>query len=180
VRRWHDRDGVLWLHSVLPEPRHLAIVGGPARKELIPDGPHRGRSYVGGDPNGFEHLVLPASRPKPANAWYRLGKPTLLGPEFGIRPHWGRVEIEPAEPDETYLFVNTVVIDEAESRTPPDIRWQNTEGRIAVTISLGQSRAELVLSDAGSIGGELRLDAPERLRWVLPDDIMDDDALPLR
>jgi hypothetical protein len=180
VLRWHDRDGVLWLHSVLPEPRHLAIVGGPARKELIPDGPHRGRSYVGGDPNGFEHLVLPASRPKPANAWYRLGKPTLLGPEFGIRPHWGRVEIEPAEPDETYLFVNTVVIDEAESRTPPDIRWQNTEGRIAVTISLGQSRAELVLSDAGSIGGELRLDAPERLRWVLPDDIMDDDALPLR
>ena len=72
--------------------RRVAVVGGPARRLLIPDGRHKDRLYVGSDPEAFERLIVPSARPKPANAWYRLGKPTLLGPQFGVRPHWGRVD----------------------------------------------------------------------------------------
>jgi len=178
--RWQDREGVLWLRSVLPEPRRLAIVGGPARRLLIPEGTHKGRTYVGSDPGGFEHLVVPSGRPKPANAWYRLGNPTLLGPQFGVRPHWGRVEVEPTEPSGTHLFVNALVIDQAGSSDPPVIRLQRGDERTTLLISLDDHGAELAFPNANDIGGELRIDGPAADRWPLPRDVATDRPLPLR
>ena len=86
---WADRDGALWMCSPLPAPKVVKVVGGPARKLLLTEGTYAGRAYVGGDADSFERLIIPAERHGARNAWYRLGQPTLLGPEFGRTPHWG-------------------------------------------------------------------------------------------
>lgn len=177
---WTDRDGTLWLGSVLPKPRSLAIVGGPARKQIITEGPHEGRTYVGGDPDGFEHLILPSGRPNPANAWYRLGKPMLLGPQFGVRPHWGRVEIEPTGREERYVFVNTLVIGTGRASTSPNVSLVESDDQVTVLISLATERARLVLPKSGPPGGELQVQTPESLRWSFPSSIVPDEALPVR
>jgi hypothetical protein len=176
---WRDVDGALWLQSLLPRPRRLAIVGGPARKLVIAEGPHKGQTYVGGDPDSFERLILPSGRPNAANAWYRLGKPTLLGPQFGIRPHWGRVEIEPASRDERHLFVTSMVIDKAEGTGAPDISVQETEQQITILLSLGPERGRIVLPTSEAIGGELRVETPEPRCWGFPSSVGSDEPLPV-
>lgn len=178
--RWQDQDGVLWLRSVLPEPRQLAIVGGPAHRLPIPEGTYKGRTYVGSDPESFEHLIVPSGRPKPGNAWYRLGKPTLLGRQFGVRPHWGRVEVEPRELGERYLFINALVTAEPGSSAPPSVTVRNSDGPLALFISFEDHQAEVILPESENTGGELRTQAPTGLRWVFPSAVEADEPLSLR
>ncbi len=178
--RWQDRDGSLRLWSLFPKSRRTAIVGGPARKLLIPEGVHKGRTYIGSGPDGFEHLILPSTRPRSANAWYRLGIPTLLGPQFGIRPHWGRIEIEPKTRGDRYLFVNTLVIDKTAPPAEPDINLKQNDGDIEILISLGDYRGRISIPDSETTGGALHIERPNTLRWVFPSNVTADQPLPVR
>ncbi|MFQ5807759.1 MAG: hypothetical protein ACE5I3_15035, partial [Phycisphaerae bacterium] len=177
---WCDRDGSLWLKSLLPKRRRLAIVGGPARKLVISEGAHKGRTYAGGAADSFERLILPSGRPNAANAWYRLGTPTLLGPQFGIRPHWGRVEVEPLGREEHYLFATSMVIDKAQAPEAPDIGVQQVDGQINLLISVNTERARIILPTSEAIGGELRVESPEPRHWVFPSSVASDEPLPTR
>jgi hypothetical protein len=178
--RWQERDGALWLGCLLPEVRRTAIVGGPARRLRIPDGPHKGRTYCGGDSDGYERLVRPSSRPRPANAWYRLGRPTLLGPQFGARPHWGRVEVEPVSADQYHLFVNALVIDRAESATVPDVRLAGNDGSISIALSVDGRRGRLIVPSGLTLGGEVHCDEPASWQWDLPADVQRDADLQVK
>jgi hypothetical protein len=177
---WRERDGALWLQSLRPAPRKLAIVGGPARRLTIAEGPHKGKTYVGGDPDSFERLILPSGRPKAANAWYRLGRPTLLGEQFGVRPHWGRVEIEPAEGGRRHLFATAMVIDQPEAVGPPEIRAEEADAQLMIHVSLGGKQTRVVVPGADAIGGELQVEDGEPRRWTFPSSVAADEPLPVR
>ncbi len=178
---WEEGDGAAWMRPLLPAPRRLAVVGGPARVLRIASGPHAGREYVGGDPDGFERLVIPSSRPRARNAWFRLGSPTLLGPDFGVMPHWGRVEIEPHEGADRHLFVNVLMVGPAgrEELRSAEIE-PGQDGGTVLRLVLGGWEAEVLLAAPESFGGVVRLAAPVPVRWDLPVKVEADPPLAVR
>ena len=165
---WTQRDGALWLTSPLPAARRLAVVGGPATKRRVSQGSRADIQYVGGDTDSFERLVVPSSRIRPRNAWYRLESPTLLGPHFGKSPHWGRVEIEPTSRGTDYVFITVFVTDRADARTPPIVELQRAGPLNTLTIKLDGRRAKLEVSSDSQRGGWIELFGREALRWELP------------
>ena len=193
--RWTDRDGSLWLRALLPAPKHLRIVGGPAQKLVIASGPHEGRTYVGGDERGFERLIIPAEQRDSANAWYRLGTPALLGPEFDRTPHWGRVEIEPAARAKTTVFVTVLITDSADATQPPSGEVEVADDGIVVTLrgtwppkaaamppGADPSRAReetavLRLGAGTQCGGSVEVTGTEPLCWTLPTEVVPDEPL---
>ncbi len=201
--RWTEADGGLWMRTLLPAVRRTTIVGGPARKLLIKSGPHAGRSYVGGDADSFERLILPADRHGNANAWYRLGEPTLLGPEVGRAPHWGRVEVEAAERGTSFLFVTLLVADEAAADTPPDAAVEVGAADVVLNLRAGHDAATVRLPIVGR-GGTLTttpltttallppraeppttpppggVAPPDGAAWPLPTNVEPDPPLPTR
>lgn len=179
--RWEEQEGALWMRPLLPAPRRLSVVGGPARALRIPSGPHAGRTYRGGDADGFERLVIPSSRSRAQNAWYRLERPTLLGPDFGVVPHWGRIEIEPREAADPYLFVNVLIIGRAGSETLRSAEVESGDGGADVLrIALGEAEAEVHLAAENERGGFVQMLAPLRVRWELPTRVADDPPMALR
>jgi len=177
---WGDCDGSLWFSSLLPEPKRLSVVGGPARKSVIKHGRCAGQTYVGGSPDGFERLVIPSSRHRPLNAWYRLGTPTLLGSEFGKTPHWGRIEIEPAQRGGQYLFVTVLVVDRAAANRPPQITVQDLPEAVEVAITVGKDQILLRVPQGTEIGGSLAVEGRQALQWDLPEQVCADGPLPVR
>ncbi|MCK4343195.1 MAG: heparinase II/III family protein [Phycisphaerae bacterium] len=175
--RWSDRDGSVWLSSLRPAPKRLRIVGGPARKRLIADGPYKGRAYVGGEEKGFERLIIPAERHGAVNAWYRLGAPTLLGPEFGKTPHWGRIEIEPARPAETLMFLTVLITDRADAEHVPAAEIEAAEDTLLVTLRAGDAQAELRLPTGMQRGGGVKVTGTRPLSWTFPEEVQADEPL---
>ncbi len=173
--RWTDRDGALWMKSLLPAPRALRVVGGPARNLLVPSGPHADRRYTGGAADGYEHLIVPATRRETLNAWYRLEAPTLLGQTFGQRPHWGRIEIEPAATTLPSTFVTILVTDVASSETSPEARITPAGDALAVHLAVDGRRAVLRVPATGAIGGVLDIEGGAS--WTLPTKVQPDQRL---
>jgi len=176
--RWVDGDGALWFACLLPDPRVLRVVGGPARTQTIRDGPWAGRTYVGGDEDGFERLVLPAERPGALNAWYRLGTPEVLGPHFGLMPHWGRIEIEPPRRADVCVFVTVLVADRANAGSAPRVNLVHSDGTLSVTVEHISDRAELRLPAGLETGGTLTLLPPAAGTWTFPAEVVPDGPLP--
>ncbi len=174
--RWTEADGGVWMQTLLPAVRRTTIVGGPARKLLIKGGPHAGRNYVGGDADSFERLILPADRHGNANAWYRLGEPTLLGPEVGRAPHWGRIEVEAGERGTSFLFVTLLVADSATADTPPAAAVEFGESDAVLTMRAGDDAATVRLPIVGR-GGTVTTAGPP---WTLPTEVEPDRPLPTR
>ncbi len=174
--RWGDRDGALWLAPVRPLPRTLRVVGGPANRLGIEHGRYAGRSYFGGDADGFERLILPAEAQNPPNAWYRLGEPLLLGPEIGRTPHWGRVEIEPAARNPVAVFINLLVADRADHRSAPELMVREEDDRLELSLALEGERVSVRLPQRGR-GGAVTWDGPEAVVWTLPDAVVEDGPL---
>jgi hypothetical protein len=177
---WGDCDGSLWFSSLLPAPKRLAVVGGPARKSVIKHGRCAGQTYVGGSPDGFERLVIPSSRHRPRNAWYRLGTPTLLGSEFGKMPHWGRIEIEPAQRGGQYLFVTALVVDQAAANRPPQITVQDVPEAVEVAIALAEDEILLRVPRGTEIGGSIAVEGRQPVQWDLPEHVSADAPLPVK
>ena len=174
---WTDRDGGLWLLAATPAPKCLRVVGGPARKLLVKEGRNAERSYIGGDPDGFERLIIPAERHGARNAWYRLGQPTLLGPEFGRTPHWGRIEIEPLEPAQTVTFVTVLITDRADAREAPTAKFQRTEDALVLELQAAGDRATLRVPADTQTGGTLDVSGPTSCTWPLPTTVAPDAPL---
>jgi hypothetical protein len=165
----------------LPEAKRLAVVGGPARKSVIKEGPWAGKTYVGGSAESFERLVIPSGRHEARNAWYRLGRPTLLGPQFGETAHWGRIEIEPARHHGQYLFVTVLVTDRAGANQPPQLGVESAEGGGAeVSISLGKDELLLRLPGGIETGGRIEVRGEQPQDWTLPNEVCLDEALAVR
>lgn len=174
---WDDRDGRLRLSAPLPAPKCLRVVGGPAQRVTVEKGPYAGRTYVGGDADSFERLILPAERHGALNAWYRLGEPTLLGPEFGVTPHWGRIEIEPARRDRVCVFVTVLVTDHAAAEQPPNVALETTADGLLLTVQLGEERATLRVPAGMERGGTLEAAGTPPLSWTLPGEVQPDEPL---
>ncbi|MBK9126907.1 MAG: heparinase II/III family protein [Phycisphaerales bacterium] len=166
--RWNDRDGSLWMHVAAPTPRKVRAVGGPARQLVIPGGPLAGRAYVGGDPNGFERLVIPAERRGALNAWFTLGAPTTLGPAFGVTPHWGRIEVEPAALEPRVTFVVVLVADSATARRAPQATLLPKDDVLELAIEIDGGAATLRLPRDAAPGGLLETNGPRGRTWQLP------------
>jgi hypothetical protein len=124
--------------------------------------------------------VIPSSRRRPLNAWYRLGTPTLLGSEFGKTPHWGRIEIEPAQRGGQYLFVTVLVVDRAGANRPPQITVQDVPEAVEIAITVGKDRILLRVPDGGEIGGSLAVEGRQAFQWDLPEQVCADGPLPVR
>lgn len=192
--RWTERDGALWLLSLRPSPGRMLVVGGPARRARIPEGPHADRPYIGGEADGYERPIIPADRRNAANAWYRLGAPTLLGPEFDAAPHWGRIEIEPLAREKTTVFVTVLVTDRADHRPrpglattgpwdgiePPSVKLAVEGGELALSVEVGEDRAMLRFADGMERGGRLEIVAPRAASWTLPAEVEADLPLATR
>ncbi len=175
---WTERAGSLWFSPLLPSPQSLRVVGGPARKGVVSEGRHAGQTYMGGAADSFERLIIPAGRPGAANAWYRLGRPTLLGPQFGQPPHWGRIEQEPLERSGEVTFLCVLVTGHAAADQPPTVRWQADASTLTVQIILGDEQALVRLADSVAGGGQVDIIGTRRLSWTLPTDVQPDEPLP--
>ena len=171
--RWADGDGVAYMTSLLPNPRKLWIVGGPAKSMTVPQGPHAGRVYSGGDPAGFENLIQPAAKRNPQNAWFRLGQPTVLGSGFAQHAHWGRIEIAPAQKANACLFVTLFFIEADRRQAPP------------VSTEMDGRELRIKFADARPATVALRLDdqlgvtvtRPDGTEWKSPSSIESDASL---
>ena len=176
--RWTDRDGSLWLAMPSPARKQWQVVGGPATQELVPAGPSKGRSYAGGEADGFERLVIPAARHGALNAWYRLGTPTLLGPEFGKVPHWGRVEVEPAERDTSIMFVAVLVTGRADAEDGPVARSTRDADTLTLVLRDGEDAGVLRIPTGTARGGTLTVSDKATEAWTLPTGLQADPPLP--
>ena len=178
--RWTDGAGALWCRALLPEPHGLRIVGGPAVRQVIKAGRFAGRNYVGGGPESFERLIIPAERYKAHNAWYRLGEPTLLGAELGKEPHWGRVELEPEQADSTLTFMVLLLTAAADVTQPPTASIESSDGSYLIRFARHDEEALLRLPAEMDLGGTVERRAPQRTTWTLPTGITPDGPLPLQ
>lgn len=175
---WTELDGALWCKPLLPEQMQVSIVGGPARLDVVPNGPHAGRKYVGGAAETFERLVIPSTRHKPRNAWYSLESPSLLGEHFAKAPVWGRIEIEPRERTSAAVFATVFVAQRAgDSRKPSAAATVTAEG-LAVTVDLPGLSAKLLLPNDMRIGGRIEISGDTTAAWTLPAGVMADAPLP--
>jgi len=175
--RWADGDGCLWMGALEPRGKCLRVVGGPARKLSIGDGRHAGRSYIGGDPDGFEHLVIPAERRTAENAWYRLGSPTVLGPQFGVTPHWGRIEVEPLRGSASVTFVTVLITDRADAERGPTAQLEQAGDTLVLSMASGDVRATLRLPEGGSTGGSVQCVSTSEFTWTFPSEVLPDGPL---
>ena len=174
--RWSDGDGTLWMFPLMPEDRQLHVAGGPATRQVVIDGPQAGRTYVGGEADGFERLLRPAGHAKPKNAWYHLGAPTLLGPTFGVSPHWGRVEVEPAAKAESQVFVTVFVVEAADATHPPHASVEPTDDAITLHVDTGVEQLLVRLAGGEGLGGTAELEGGAA--WTLPSTVEPDGPLP--
>ena len=177
---WHNHDGRVRMISLLPNPGRFHIVGGPARKIQISEGAHTGRAYQGGEADGFERLVQPAGHARMRNAWYRLGRPTLLGPTFGQMPHWGRVEIEPIEKQDVYVFATVFMIE-----GPVEVRESTAVAETAgqtfkIMLETGTQQTVLRLPTGTKWGGTIEHLGEDGFLWNLPTAIEPDQPLPIQ
>jgi len=166
--RWIDREGALRMYPLLPDAKRLRVVGGPAKKLVVSEGAYAGRAYTGGQPDGFERLIRPAERGRPQNAWYRLGRPMLLGPTFGVTPHWGRVEIESADKADAHVFVTVLVVEAADAARHVEVELVQREPMIAIELRDERMQTTLRLPPGADIGGSVEVEPPTAERWELP------------
>ncbi len=173
---WSDRDGALWLHAPLPASRCLRVVGGPARLLRVDDGHGDIRSYVGGEPDGYERLIIPAERRGARNAWYRLGQTTLLGADWDKTPHWGRVEVEPPARGATATFLVVLVTDRADAREKPQVSFACRDGDLVLDLTLGEDQVSLRFPEDAR-GGTLEVRGTRTLTWTFPREVQPDPPL---
>lgn len=173
---WHGESGVARLIPLWPSKKQLFIAGGPARAIAISDGLYKGTTYVGGDENSFERLIQPAGQGENENAWYRLGAPTILGPDFGVPTHWGRIELEHPRGGQV-LFVNAIVLDRAATTTVALAGSPERGEPLRITVRSNNYSATVELPRGASIGGRVTTGVAQEQSWDFPAAIAPERAL---
>jgi len=176
--RWSESEGSLWLRSLAPAGCEVRVLGGPAERLTIPEGPLAGRTYVGGSAAGFERLLKPSGRPGAMNAWYRLGRPELLGEDFGRVPLWGRIEVEPSERRDRTVFVTVCIPDRADAHVMPEAELEADGETLRIRVQHGTRSAVIRIPAGEGLGGSVELDGAAT--WALPNEVNADPPWPRR
>ena len=150
-------DGRLFVQTLEPPDAQWRVIGGPKTPQRIPEGTFAGRDYFGGDPDGFEHWLVPSHAAGRNNATYRLGKPTRLGPQFGLRSVWGRLDVQAPTERTEVVFVHLLTPAEVFARTPARTQWQRNGDTGTLTGTIGQHTFRITLALAGPLTGSVTL-----------------------
>ncbi|HSW45811.1 MAG TPA: heparinase II/III family protein [Phycisphaerae bacterium] len=152
--------GRLFVRTLLPEGARRRVVGGPMSPRQIPAGPRAGGTYHGGEPNGYEHRLGPATLPQAPNASYVLGRPVGLGEEFGVGATWGRLDVLPADPAEQVAFLHLLVPTDADVQQPPAFEFVRRGSKAFIDMDWDRRKIHVELSLAdGPPGRVLLVDA---------------------
>lgn len=176
--RWLQVDesqGRLYLQTLLPGDATWTLIGGPAKEQRVADGPHAGLPYVGGQGDGYEHWLLAGNRPGGVNAWYRLGRPADLGPQFGAGRSWGRIDVQPAQPDQVVLFVHLLWAQGRDSARRPEVAFATDGDTGLLRMTLEGKPALFRLALDGLSPGEVIIDGKV---YTLTDRVMPQTRLP--
>ena len=161
-QKWIDLTrgpGRLLACSLLPEGARRMIVGGPMQPRKVPAGTYAGTTYYGGEALGYEHRLWPAEFYKAPNAAYELGSPARLGPHFGLRSTWGRLDVL-APPTREATFLHLLLPGDASPEPPPQMGFQVSGGKAVIDIALPGAQAQVVLGLQADDAGHLRLTWP--------------------
>ncbi|MBK8914989.1 MAG: hypothetical protein IPM64_10385 [Phycisphaerales bacterium] len=152
---WSESDGRAALQVLHPASVRFRVVGGPAQRLTIEDGPHAGRTYVGGSQASFERLLTPFGSRSAVNAWFRLGAAARLGPEFGLVPHWGRVEVEPVSKGLEHTLIHVVHVGGIAGDLSVGECAKIPDGRLQVQVRAAERLWTLRIREGAQRGGEI-------------------------
>jgi hypothetical protein len=147
-------DGRLFVQTLLPGDARRQLIGGPKEAMTIPRGRWAGRFFFGSSPKGYEYRLWPAQVAGTPQAWYRLGEPRSLGPQFGLRSNWGRLDVSPAGRGKETAFLHVLVPTEAQTDRPPQVESTRDAHSVRVTIALSTGRCETIWNLEKLDGGE--------------------------
>lgn len=159
-------EGRLFVRTLLPADASRFVLGGPKEAASIHGGPWARQLYFGGSAEGYEHRIWPASMGLGPQAWYRLGTPLNLGPQFGLRSNWGRLDVAPRQRSNVVVFLHALVATDAGSGIPPRLIFERAGDEAKVTANLSASRTEITwrlahLDGDDSPAGRVRISALE-------------------
>lgn len=152
-----NHGGRLFVQTLAPDGAEWRIVGGPKKPAPIPEGRYQNRAYFGGDPNGFEHWIVPAHTSGGSNAWFRLGKPTRLGEQFGLRAGWGRLDVRAPLEDAKATFVHLIIPVDRNTPSPPKTTWRVEGGTGVLTGTFDRRKIRVVIALEGEHTGQVTL-----------------------
>jgi hypothetical protein len=141
--------GRLFVRTLLPANATRRLVGGPMRPRQIASGPSAGRTYFGGNPQGFEYRLWPAAFLNAPSAAYELGRPIGLGPQFGVGATWGRLDVYPPGETEEIVFLHLLVPADAIAAYPPATSFMATEEMATLDLTLEAQQISTSLSLTG-------------------------------
>ena len=127
------------------------------RPMTIPDGRMAGAMYFGGVPGGYEHRLWPAWFLRGPNASYKLGRPTSLGPQFGVGASWGRYDVSPTEQTRDLTFLHLLVPTDVVVDQPPAVRFDSRDGVAVIEIELIGVIARVELATGDDPAGKVTL-----------------------
>ncbi len=136
-------DGRLFVRTLLPANAQRHLVGGPKEAATIPRGDWAGRPYFGSSETGYERRLWPAPLANAPQAWYRLGEPRSLGPQFGLRSNWGRLDVTAGDKPREIVFLHLLVPTDVATRRPPAVESTAREGSVRVVVALPSARCEV-------------------------------------
>lgn len=186
VWRFDDTPEIAWradashvkLMPLFPPRTRVALAGGPAKRQRVVHPRWGVQTYIGGSPDSFERLINPSGRGVYENAWYRVGQATTLGPEFGVRPHWGRVEVEPRLGNaQEVLLIHALAWSPSGTPDRARVRVEREAQLLRLEWQSASSRGVLLLP-LEEPGGELRFAVQEIEPWPLKSEIQADGPLP--
>ncbi len=156
--------GRLFVRTLLPVDGRRFLIGGPQDATTIPAGPWAGQACFGSGPKGYEHRLWPAFVPKGPQAWYRLGEPRSLGPQFGLRSNWGRLDVAPVADGNKAVFLHLLVPALVGGSGPPIVECSADAESIRVTVALAGARCEVTWNlqqlEGGDSAGKVRVVEP--------------------
>ncbi len=150
-------DGRLFVRTLEPANAVWRVMGGPKKQRTVREGRHRDKPYFGGEPDGFEHRLLPAHVGGGSNAYYRLGKPTSLGEQFGLGALWGRLDVQVPEDQTAACVVHLLIPTDRRIAAMPETAWRvdGDTGTLTGTIARQEFRISVGLT--GPLSGKVTL-----------------------
>lgn len=152
-----EEEGRLFVRTLLPAKARQLVIGGPRRARQIPDGPFQGQTYYGGDARSFEYRLWPAAVEKGPTAAYELGRPTGLGPQFGVGANWGRLDVSSPENTEEVVFLHLLIPTNMPNAQPPPVRFQPAGNSATVELTLGTQQIRVTLAVVGPREGQVTI-----------------------